>query len=240
MKVGSMFFSDIRIIQSLEDGERKTGTELFETLRYYPLKLGNEKLDVLLDDIKTYDDLKSIFADIRERIKNQNRIPIIHFEIHGDENKSGLILSSGDFIPWGDVVKYLVEINILTRNSLIVVMGVCFGSYIGLDALTRTFSFPPKLPHEGRSAFTWMIASSESVTDRQIYEAFIDFYDNLMSDNFDPATLRINQVPGLFSISAMETFANYLIAGIKWRIQSPAFKVDSKNALRACLGIFDG
>lgn len=219
MERTSIFFNEIRIIQNLNEGE-KSGTQLHADLK--PLTYKYPVFDVLLDEFETKEDLKKIFHDIKEGIKTRSRFPIIHFEVHGD--KKGLGLTSNVFIPWEEILNELMEINILTRNSLVISMGVCFGAYFGLSAFEKGVG--------ERSAFVLLIAPAKEVGDKNIYEVFYNFYVGLVTDkNFNQAFSEIKIDKDLYFLQSAEIRINQLIQGMRDIVESPDFIIECRSAL---------
>lgn len=102
--------------------------------------------------------------------------PIIHFEIHGLENKTGLSLNKGD-VNWGDIYTKLIEINIASEWSLFLTMGVCFGNYAMLLIKARN-----------PAPFTGILGSFESLYEWDLYIRYNAFYQELLnSTDFEKA-----------------------------------------------------
>ena len=78
---------------------------------------GNQPRDTFLNR------LASIVADVRA----SGRAPIIHIETHGTSDETGLVLSSGEFVPWSALKGLLTTINITCRLNLLVVLAACNG-----------------------------------------------------------------------------------------------------------------
>lgn len=93
---------------------------------------------------------------------------LLHFDIHGDKNKKGLILESDELIPWIEIINPLRELNVFLKNKLYLTMTTCFGRYLytGVD-------FKLKSP------YSCYISSAESVGEIDAYENYGVLFDGL-------------------------------------------------------------
>ena len=85
-------FNRIYIIESLQPGDKLTGTDLYnDLLRYQFIK--HPDFEAILkrprDKNEWHQILDEIYADC---ITNRNA-PILHFEVHGSVEKDGLVLT---------------------------------------------------------------------------------------------------------------------------------------------------
>jgi hypothetical protein len=79
----------------------------------------------------------------RASASDGRRVPIIHLEIHGDSDRQGLVMASGEFLPWARIASALRELNIVVRNSIVLVLGVCSGAFILTAAANSPFEPAP-------------------------------------------------------------------------------------------------
>ncbi|MDQ0064254.1 hypothetical protein [Chryseobacterium lathyri] len=93
---------------------------------------------------------------------------LIHFDIHGDKNKKGLILESNELIPWVDLINLLRDLNVLLKNKLYLTMTTCFGRYLYLGV-----DFKLKSP------YSCYISSSLSVGEIDAYENYGILFNKL-------------------------------------------------------------
>lgn len=121
-------FNKIYVIQSLPNNELQTGTQLYDDIiqRFDDLNYGQTSQ---LYDVKSQDLFFSALENINDECKQDNVMPIIHFEIHGSEDQSGFILSNGILVKWEDIYSKLTDINISCRWNLFITMAVCYGNY---------------------------------------------------------------------------------------------------------------
>jgi len=122
-------FSRIVIIQSLGSKDGFTGTRLHEDLEvleaYYDLGL-----EVELINIESRAELFETLRIVERRALEDSAYPLLHFEIHGSDDATGLILSSGQYVPWEELKEPLTNINIASRLNLIVILAVCHGAHL--------------------------------------------------------------------------------------------------------------
>lgn len=116
-------FDRIVIIESLPEEDTKTGLIL------------NNKIN------ETQSDLKSdyFFVESKQEFLNgihsllletkQGNIPYIHIEMHGSEEKDGLVLNKGDFIDWYTLAELLRGINLKSGNNLFLSLAACYGNH---------------------------------------------------------------------------------------------------------------
>jgi len=117
-------FNCLYVLESLPASEPKTGSNLYHYLKPKIAKVGygcKRYSTITKEDFGLY--LDGVYQDVVDR----NYFPIIHFEIHGDEN--GLILESGDIVTWKELSDKLREINKACENNLLLTLAVCNGAY---------------------------------------------------------------------------------------------------------------
>lgn len=165
-------FNRIYIVESLKSDDRKTGTELYNDLLRWKGVL-HPDFEAVLKTPTTMNEFMSLFDSILDDCINNGIAPIIHFEIHGDSNQSGLVLSSGELVNWDALCEKLRPINHQLKNGLFITMGVCHGCYfISKDVVDKP------------SIFQGIIASFDVLYDFSIYTQFYAFYEELFS-SFD-------------------------------------------------------
>ncbi|RYU81259.1 hypothetical protein [Hymenobacter persicinus] len=178
---GSFIFNKIWIIESLGVVDKPTGTILYNDL----IKNKSSQLQTLdseLAIVKDYDELVSVLDRIKSDVQDKHHFPFIHFEIHGSNDKMGLVLASSQFVSWTEFASLLREINIETRNNTMVTTAVCFGgrAFIEID---------PVLP----APFAGIVGPYEAVYVNDIEEGYNAFFDLLLNGNgFDKALTALN------------------------------------------------
>lgn len=164
-------FNKIYVVESLQD-ERQTGKELYDDIikrrSYCHSDLATEYVQVL-----SLEDWVNIIKRIKQETKDNQVIPILHFELHGSSNHDGLVLANKDLIPWSNFVSDMRCINIETQNNLLITMGICFG----MDILYYTLLEEP-------SPFFGIIGSLYALQNDDIYISYSEFYDEFLQ-SFD-------------------------------------------------------
>lgn len=151
------------IIQSLKSNELQTGTELREGLLKYK-KFQSDDMDILLYNVETKNEILDILNNVIKKIKEEKFFPVLQFEIHGYED--GICTNKGDCLSWNELIPLLTEINILLKNLLMILLGVCKGAsiikYIGTG---------------DRAPFKAIIGSGSDIKAGDIQKGFHAFYD---------------------------------------------------------------
>lgn len=165
-------FNRIYIIESLQSGERKTGTELHDDLLKWK-NVQHPDFESVLKSPTNRNEFFSLCDEILDKCINEHISPIIHFEIHGASDYSGLILSSGELVTWDELSDKIRPINHQLKNGLFITMGVCRGCY-----------FMSKDVVDQPSLFQGIVASFDRLYNWDIYVQFYSFYEELFT-SFD-------------------------------------------------------
>ena len=159
--------NEIVIIESLPSGEvLRTGEDLHRHLT------GEDKLPVRLYKPVSAVELFECFRAMTVQASRLPWVPVVHLEIHGTFEKSGLVLASGEFVPWQRFAGELRELNVATRNSVLVVLGVCGGLYLSTAAAVSPFEPAP---------FYGLIGPDRPINSFVMYHGFVAFYRELLS-----------------------------------------------------------
>lgn len=134
-------FKTVWVLESLPDGEYRTGKELYDGI-LLPRHRRDPGLLVEFVDVADREGLFRSLEQIRSTLASTGQVPLIHFETHG--NEQGLGLKSGEFVCYEELCPVLREINILSQDNLFVVVAACQGSYLAFmlkDSLTDPCPF---------------------------------------------------------------------------------------------------
>ncbi|MGI4833265.1 MAG: hypothetical protein ACRYFK_07370 [Janthinobacterium lividum] len=160
-----MFFDYFLIIESLPEGETKTGNELYTSIiRRRAEQIGFGSRYVHIND---FEEFKSLCGEIVSVCNDLNKFPLLHIEVHGSENF--MHFASGEKIHWIIVSNFLSKINDLSKNNLFLVLASCYS--INLVRALNILTFPP---------FYLLIAPSGKVSPQNIEEGFVQFYEILI------------------------------------------------------------
>jgi hypothetical protein len=120
------YFNKIIIVQSLK--EFKTGDRLQDDLNM--LVLQTEGLVTSeLKNVRNRDDIIGLLIEIEEDVKVGKYSPVIHFEMHGSNDRSGLLLGTSEHISWRELRDLLARINVQCCSNLIVCLSACYGGW---------------------------------------------------------------------------------------------------------------
>lgn len=164
----SFEFNTVYVIESLEN-ERKTGKELFDDFIRYQEYQVNSFVSPKLFQPNTKADLEICFNQIKADLNSKQIFPILHFEMHGSEEKNGLILASGEIISWQELCVHLLEINIKSKFNLFLTLAVCHGGYL-MEALLPWKAAP----------FYGFVGSFETLGNNDLLICYLEFYQELL------------------------------------------------------------
>lgn len=165
--MAQIHFNRIYVIESLQDGETLTGTDLHKDLLQYQSIMHPDFQSVLFAP-KNKTEWYQLFDQIKLDCRRNGISPILHFEVHGSMAHDGLVLNSGDLITWENLYQNLVPINIAIKNELFVTMAVCHGLFsMSSSFINRT------------AAFRGIIGSFEEIKTQDLVIRYFAFYEEL-------------------------------------------------------------
>ena len=175
-------FKKIWVIESLPDGEYRTGKVLYDDVLFYK-NLQNPNLLVEFVEVHNRKDVTTVLERITDNLRTTGHIPLLHFETHG--NKDGMGLKNGDFIGHEELLPFLREINILTKHNLLVVVSACNGAYL-TKILANSLTLPCPV---------WGICGpSESISAGDLVTGYSAFYNELLvPSNLNSAITKLRQ-----------------------------------------------
>ncbi len=171
----ALSFNCLYVIESLieKNGDKLTGTALLERLKPYADKC---KISTARITVNTAQQWRDAMEFLRKKAIEGQR-PIVHFEIHGTDNKDGLYINNGDIIYWQEVLQLISDINYASECNLLVSFAVCYGQYVA--QYIDTFK---------RMPFCYSLGSFDVLYEDDLEERFFAFYKEfLTSFDFDKA-----------------------------------------------------
>lgn len=164
--------NNIYVIQSLPQGEKQTGTELYDDIirrRIELMQAEDAKMSHGFFDVK---DNTSFIDALKHLQANAPYLPgglLIHFEVHGSTNQEGLVLVDKSFVGWKELVELVRPINVSTCNKLFITMATCFGRnlYKGVDPFAK-------------SPYQAYVSASREVKTIEVMESFNTLFEILM------------------------------------------------------------
>ncbi len=182
----SFQFNTIYVIESLPNDEEKTGKTLYdETLTYLTYK--HEHLEIQYFDIESKQDFFNCLIEVKNRLYDNFKLPYIHFEIHGHKGK-GLYLKSEELVSWAELSPYLIDINVGSRNNLVISLSVCFGGHL--------FSI---LDPCKRCPFLGFVGPLKEMGGRDLLDSYQAFFERLFDvTDYGDAVKGLNKSESIF------------------------------------------
>jgi hypothetical protein len=223
--MSSFVFNRIYVIESLGSSEKLTGKELYDDLlRWQENKFKELNADYFLIENKF--DFFDRLNKIKKECIEKRYSPILHFEIHGDKNKKGLVLKSNELVTWEDLYKYLLEINVSVGNNLFLTLAVCHGAY--LMQIIRISSPAP---------FYGFVGSFDEIKDSDLLLRYNEFYSEFFTSfKLEKAMEKLHEanpnIPSTYKlISSEETFATVYNNYIKENLSKEGIEKRKKQAI---------
>ena len=163
-------FNRIIIIESLGNNDERTGKNLYDNLCGI---FGEQTAEYHY--VTNHGGFLCILEQIEYRTKNNGLIPIVHIEVHG--NEEGIFFESLEQISWNGIFQPFLKINLATGNNLTVVLAACYGLN-----LRNIFA---RAGIERAPAYA-VLGPNRKVFSSEIETFFKDFYKKLF-DSLNPA-----------------------------------------------------
>lgn len=176
---GVAYLNKLWIIESLPEGDLKTGTRLIERFQDNGAS-GHQALSVALEQPASKDELLAVLNTICGEA-SIGRYPMLHFECHG--SMDGLATANGDHVKWEELKEPLVNINRACRMNLVVLLAACRG--IWLIETAKSMDYAP---------FWAVIGPEHEVSAGSVATDFAAFYRAFFKSlNGDAAILALNR-----------------------------------------------
>ena len=162
-------FNQIYVIESLPSYEVATGTSLFNDLiarRTTEISYLQSQLLTVSNKQEFYKVLTDIQQNCSTAVSNS---PLLHLEMHG--SKDGLVLASGETVPWVDLANAIRHINKATGHNTLISLATCHGAFF-LSAIS---------PSQPAPCFAF-IGSAEILYVPDIVESFHSFFDHILRE----------------------------------------------------------
>lgn len=177
------YFSKVYVIESLPQGERKTGTNFYTDIIERKTWQNPDLKAELLTPQNRREFVQSL-EKIRHEIESGEAWPFIHFEIHGYTD--GFSLGNGEDFTWKELYPHLKMLNLLNRNNLFVSLATCFGAHI--FSVVNPLQTAPFYGYVG----TW-----DKIGDRDLETDFTEFFKEMLSSSsMTKAIQRLNENSG--------------------------------------------
>jgi hypothetical protein len=201
----------IVVIESLPEGEWKTGRLLREDVKMAVLPYGNN-LQVKYKTASSADELVFLLQELAGYVALTGRAPMLHIECHGDPD--GLQLADGSRVEWDRLRPLLSTVNLASRMNLILVLACCHGGF-----------FAAKCRYQEPAPFAYMIGPGRAISADALF-AFSDaFHTEVLKcrDVTQALTVAGAVRPGItyFSMSAVGIFRIALAAYLRSTASQP-------------------
>lgn len=164
----------IIVIQSLPKNDKKTGKELFDDIIKMHIDYkqpANLKMTREYHEVFDKDSFVEILRFYGINSEYMAGGIVIHLEMHGADNRKGLVLSDDSMIVWEEIVDLLRVINRNTKNNLYLTMATCFGRYM-FEGVSQF----KKSPYSG------YISASKEVLPDEILNDFSIIFETLIAN----------------------------------------------------------
>jgi len=218
------------IIDLVPDDDMQTGMRIEENI-LDSINAERSELFCKRHKCRTKNDLIGIFNQIKNKLREEKKVPYIHIEGHA--SKESLQLLDGSEIEWSEVFCHFREINILCENNLFFSSGACHSAYAYKAAMITK-----PCPVFG------LLAPEKEVKAGCLLDGFTTFYKSLIVDEsfnnaFDKLviTTSAEQYSLIFSqrffeSAAYEYITQYCMGkGRRTRIESLVTKVKRNEVI---------
>jgi hypothetical protein len=236
---GSSSFHKLWVIESLPNGDLKTGRNLVDG----PLVAAQAKhphLQMIYQKPFSKSELFGVLGVIRAETAMQGIYPMIHLDCHGCPD--GLGTADGDLVAWDELRSVLIGINHACRLNLVIVLAACNGAH-----LINVAKKPDRAP------FWAIIAPDKEVTAGAVEKDFAAFYEEFFESlDGDAAIAKLNRgitdstrryhflsAAGLFARAYREYYRKHCVGqGKRQRIEELVTQALQNPAVRQ-LGVRD-
>jgi len=188
----------IAVIQSLKEEEIKTGADLYNDCirrRIDFIQPDELKMTHKFFDVNSKKELEEVLSYYIANSPYMHGGILIHFEIHGENERKGLVLANRELITWDELVVLLRQININCNNKLFLTMATCYGRFLykGVHQFEK-------------SPFSGYISASEIVSNEEIMGDFEGLFEKLIENgNIVEAYLALEENGSNFYYKDLES-----------------------------------
>lgn len=158
----------IVIIESLVD-ERLTGHEIYNDCVRRRIELLKKPFTHKYHSVNSKNQLIELLKYYQINASYLNGGLLLHFEMHGAKNLTGLVLSDNSLIEWKELIDLFRPINIVLCDKLFITMATCYGRYLykGVD------------PYQ-KSPYSGYISASKAVYPTEIVDKYSILFEQLI------------------------------------------------------------
>ena len=196
----------VAVLDAIPEGEFNSARRLRDDLEAISATLGLG-ITIRYFKVKTLLDLESAIRTLLDEMQNGNQLPMLHFEGHGLNDESGVLLGEGDRCEWSVLKELITPLNVSMRLGLMVVFASCYGG-----------SFAKAIRTTDRAPLWGLIGPREQVTADEIERNFAAFYREFFMKSSGAAAiaaLNINTTTPRYFVTHAQIFFYRIWAGYK-------------------------
>jgi len=189
----------IIIIDAIPDDELQNGIKLEQNISDSINRCDSPALKVERYKCMTQADLIKILSQTYILCRDTETIPIFHIFGHGSEQS--LSVADGTEVEWEIIFDRFRDINIVTKNNLLVTSGACRSSW--------AYRY---VPLNKRSSVFGLLAPSVKISAGDAIDSFSAFYKALIEDNsFEKAMTKLVDIvePKTFTLILSQMFFDH-------------------------------
>jgi len=169
-------FNKLFILQSLKGDNLQTGTELKNRLDAWNNVRG-VVFQVEVFEVHSMQEWNIFWNSVYTSIETCGNIPIIHLEMHGNQQELGIDKGANGRIPLPDVFRCVQKANILSHNNVFLSLAVC----MGLNVIRSLSAY-------GAMPFCGVLGSESTLGNQELLENYTIFYKAFLESlNIDTA-----------------------------------------------------
>ena len=149
----------IFVIESLQEGDKKTGTNLYNDLIIYQFPFDSMHYKVMDSG-----DWYGAIEDIKSKVKPDD-VVFLHLEAHGNGKGTAIILTNGEELSFRKIGDDFICINRIIGCNLYVTLAVCHGLFLLMDSMSLE-----KMP------FCGLIGSLQAISESDLEIRYYEFY----------------------------------------------------------------
>jgi hypothetical protein len=162
--------SHIIVIESLVN-ERLTGSELYNDIIRRNIEFKKSGISHKFYETHSKESFINILNYYHANAPYMGGGILLHLEMHGDQDLSGLVLSDGTLLTWKELVDLFRPINVNSCNKLYLSLATCNGRFL----------YKGVHPHD-KSPYSCYISASETVNLHQIVDQFSILFEQLIDN----------------------------------------------------------
>lgn len=175
-----MGFRTVWVVESLPEGDRRTGKELYDDVLYYE-NVKDPEIYIQFRRVENRTGLSLVQREIKSTVKKTRQVPLLHLDTHG--NTLGIQLKSGEFVRFEGMIPWFRSMNKRSQNNFFVVVAACHGAYL-------VQHINPTQP----SPFWGICGPSEEIKPTDVVTGYQAFYAELFkTQSLNSALLAFNR-----------------------------------------------